>query len=162
MRFFSGRLRTRTRQTSSNQEEINTGVFENYGGDPRVFLIYVCGRGGFRLAPLLCGLAVVRAAFWCSGAVEPLLFTSWPPVRWCGPPRLANFDFRALFLGTLKDFFLLGSIWFEPASWGQGWSLPSPAAWLWAVCGCSPGPAVMSYGSLRLDDIGLKNCFPVA
>ena len=72
---------------------------------PRVYLIYVCGRGGLVSAPLCCGLAVVRVAFWCSGAVEPLLFTSWPPVRVCGPPRLANFDFRALFLSTLKEFF---------------------------------------------------------
>ena len=33
--------------------------------------------------------------------------------------------------------------------WGQGWSLPSPVAWLWAVCGCSPGPAVIWQPSSR-------------
>ena len=123
---------------------------------PRVFLIYVCGRGGLPFAPLLCGLAVVRAAFWCSGAVEPLPLTSWPPVRWRGPPRLANFDFRALFLGTLKDFFLLGSIWFEPASGGRG-SLYYP---LLPGCGLFVGArrGRLSFGSLRLDDGGRKNC----
>ena len=30
---------------------------------PRIFLLYVCGLGGLPLAPLLRGLAVVRAAF---------------------------------------------------------------------------------------------------
>ena len=39
--------------------------------------LYICvGVVGFPAAPLLCdlaGLAVVRAVFWCSGAVEP-----WP------------------------------------------------------------------------------------
>ena len=33
--------------------------------------------------------------------------------------------------------------------WGQGWSLLSPVAWLWAVCGCSPGPAVVWQPSSR-------------
>ena len=63
------------------------------------------GFVGFPVAPLLCGLAVVRVAFWCSGAVEPLPGTSWPPVRRRGPPRLANFDLPASFSGNLKEFF---------------------------------------------------------
>ena len=71
----------------------------------RGLLIYMCGLRGFPVAPLLCGLAVVRVAFWCSGAVEPLPGTSWPPVRRRGPPRLANFDLPASFSGNLKEFF---------------------------------------------------------
>ena len=56
------------------------------------------GVAGFPAAPLLGGLAVVRVAFWCSGAVEPLPGTLWQLVRWRGPPRLAIFDFRVRFL----------------------------------------------------------------
>ena len=100
------------------------------------------GGVGFPVAPLLHGPAVVRVAFWCGGAVELLLSASWPPVRWCGPPGLANFDFRALFQGTLKDSFPSWEYLVRARFWGQGWSLLSPAAWLWAVCGCSPGPAL--------------------
>ena len=116
----------------------------------------MCVGAGFSVAPLLCGLAVVRVAFWCNRAVEPLLVTSWPPVRWRGPPGLANFDFRVLFLGTLKDFFLFGSIWLEPASGGRG-SLYYP---LLPGCGLfvDARRGRLSFGSPRLDDVGRKNC----
>ena len=120
---------------------------------PRVFLICVCGRGGFHFAPLF-GLTVVRVAFWCSGAVEPLLFTLWPPVRWRGPPRLANFDFRALFSGTLKDFFLLGALGSCLLLGGRG-GLYYP---LLPGCGLfvDARRGRLSFGSLRLDDGGRK------
>ena len=87
----------------------------------------MCVGAGFSVAPLLCGLAVVRVAFWCNRAVEPLLVTSWPPVRWCGPPGLANFDFRVLFLGTLKDFSFLGVF---------GWSLLLEAGVVFTIPCC--------------------------
>ena len=91
------------------------------------FCLYLCvGVVGFPGAPLLCGPAVVRVAFWCGGAVEPSPVTSWPPVRLCGPPGLANFDFRALFLGTLKEFVPSWEYLVRACFLGQGWSLPSP------------------------------------
>ena len=107
------------------------------------------GVVGFLVAPLLGGLAVVRVAFWCSGAVEPLPGTSWQLVRWRGPPRLANFDFRARFLGEFEGFVLLGLFKFEPASCERGLVFTVRVSWLWVVCGCSPGPAATWQPSSR-------------
>ena len=114
------------------------------------------GVAGLPVAPLFSGLAVFRVAFWCSGAVESLPRSSWQLARWCGTPGLATFDFRVLFLGTLKDFFLLGSIWLEPASGGRG-SLYYP---LLPGCGLfvDARRGRLSFGSPRLDDVGRKNC----
>ena len=64
--------------------------------------------------------AVVRVAFWCSGAVEPLPGTSWQLVRWRGPPGLANFDLRARYLCKFEGFVLLRLCRFEPASCEHG------------------------------------------
>ena len=89
---------------------------------------------------------VALVVWWCGRAATT---TCRPPVRWRGPPGLANFDFRALFLGTLKDFFPSWVNLVRARFWGQGWSLLSPVAWLWAVCGCSPGPAVVWQPSSR-------------
>ena len=99
------------------------------------------GVAGFPVAPLLGGLAVVRVAFWCSGAVEPLPGTLWQLVRWRGPPGLADFDFRARFLCKFEGFVLLGLCRFEPASCEHGLVFTVRVSWLWVVCGCSPGPA---------------------
>ena len=114
------------------------------------------GVAGFPAAPLFDGLAVVRVAFWCSGAVEPLPGTSWQPVRWHGPSGLANFDFRARFLGKFEGFFLLLLCSLEPASCERGLSLPSGSP----CCGLSVGArrGRLLLGSLRLDDVGRKNC----
>ena len=108
----------------------------------RPALVWSCCCSGGLLVSCSCG----RAA--CG--------ISWLPVRWRGPPGLARFVLRALFPGTLRDFFLLGTIWFEPASGGRG-SLYYP---LLSGCGLFVGArrGRLSFGSLRLDDVSRKNC----
>ena len=117
---------------------------------------YMWGVAGSPVAPLLCGLAVVRVAFWCNGAVEPLPGTSWQLVRWCGPPGLANFDFGCRFSVILKEFSFLGYLGLSLLLVSAGRSSPpgSPG------CGLSVGArrGRLLLGSLRLDDVGRKNC----
>ena len=115
------------------------------------------GVAGFPVAPLFGGLAVVRVAFWCSGAVEPLPGTSWQLVRRRGPPGLANFDFRVRFLGKFEGFLsFLGYVGLSLLLVSSGWSLPSGSP----GCGLSVGArrGRLLLGSLRLDDVGRKNC----
>ena len=142
---------------ASTREKSTRISSKNYWRDaPRSPCIYVWASPVFPVAPLFCGPAVVRVAFWCSGAVEPLPGTSWQLVRWCGPPGLANFDFRARFLWKCEELFLLGLCRFEPASCEHGLVFTVRVSWLWVVCGCSPGPAASWQPCL--DDVGRKNC----
>ena len=116
-----------------------------------------CVGAGLLVAPLLCGLAVVRVASWCPApAVEPLVGYRGYLFDGVGRPGSRDLFFGRCFQVLLRDFFLLGTIWFEPASGGRG-SLYYP---LLSGCGLFVGArrGRLSFGSLRLDDVSRKNC----
>ena len=79
MRFSRDAVSNADPPDQRNGGEINTGSFENYGGDTRVLLIFVCGRRRFPRRPAVvwsCCRAGGLLVWWSGRAVSGYIVAS--------------------------------------------------------------------------------------